>query len=46
MTNTPSRRNFLRTVAATAGSTATLAAFPASIRRALSIPANNRTGTI
>jgi phospholipase C len=46
MTNTPSRRNFLRTVAATAGSTATLAAFPASIRRALAIPANNRTGTL
>jgi phospholipase C len=43
---TPSRRNFLRTVAATAGSTAALSAFPASIRRALSIPANNRTGTI
>jgi phospholipase C len=43
---TPSRRNFLRTVAATAGSTAALAAFPASIRRALAIPANNRTGTI
>ncbi|MDB5998903.1 MAG: Phospholipase phosphocholine-specific [Rhizobacter sp.] len=43
---TPSRRNFLRTVAATAGSTAALAAFPASIRRALEIPANNVTGTI
>ncbi|WP_144112747.1 phosphocholine-specific phospholipase C [Paraburkholderia sp. BCC1886] len=39
---TLSRRNFLH--AATAA--AALAAFPASIRRALAIPANNTTGTI
>ncbi|MBS0343952.1 MAG: phospholipase C, phosphocholine-specific [Proteobacteria bacterium] len=41
-----SRRRFLQ-ASATAGVTAaTLAAFPPSIRRALAIPAHNKTGTI
>jgi phospholipase C len=40
------RRQFLRTAAAAAGSTAALSAFPPAIARALSIAANNRTGTI
>jgi len=41
-----SRRNFLRTVAGTAGATAALAMFPPAIRKALAIQANNQTGTI
>src|SRR5450830_809331 len=44
------RRHFLRaagaTLAATTYSAAANAAFPEAIRRALAIPANNRTGTI
>ena len=40
------RRHFLRNVAAAAGSTAALAHFPPAIARALSIAANNRTGTL
>jgi phospholipase C len=43
---TPSRRHFLRTVAATAGSSAALSVLPASIARALAIPASVRTGTL
>lgn len=43
---TTSRRNFLRSTATTGIAAATLAAFPPSIRRALAIPANNKTGTI
>ena len=43
---TTSRRNFLRNTATTGIAAATLAAFPPSIRRALAIPANNKTGTI
>src|SRR6201991_2595706 len=46
MTIQESKRNFLRSVASTAGAAAALAAFPPSIRRALAIPANNATGTI
>ena len=45
MTN-QNRRNFLRTAATAAGSTAALSAFPPAIAKALSIAANNRTGTI
>ncbi|MDB6002941.1 MAG: phospholipase phosphocholine-specific, partial [Rhizobacter sp.] len=45
MTTTP-RRQFLRTLAAAAGSTAAMSAFPASIRKALAVQANNRNGTI
>lgn len=41
-----SRRNFLRNSAALAGAASALGLLPASIRRALAIPANNRTGTI
>ncbi|GAA4322140.1 phospholipase C, phosphocholine-specific [Pigmentiphaga soli] len=41
-----SRRQFLRAAAGTGFAAAALAAFPPSIRRALAIPANNRTGTI
>ncbi|VFR24811.1 Phospholipase C 4 precursor [plant metagenome] len=41
-----SKRKFLRTTAGTAASAAALNLFPPSIRRALAIPANNRTGTI
>ncbi len=41
-----SRRKFLRASAGTAASAAALNLFPPSIRRALAIPANNRTGTI
>jgi phospholipase C len=41
-----SRRRFLQTVASSAGAAAALAAFPESIRNALAIPANSRTGTI
>ena len=40
------RRDFLRTVAASAGTTAALSLFPAAIRRALAIPAERRTGTL
>jgi len=43
---TTDRRNFLRNIAAAAGSTAAAAAFPPAIARALAIRANNRTGTI
>jgi phospholipase C len=43
---TQNRRHFLRTVAAAAGSTAALSAFPPAIAKALAIAANNRTGTI
>ncbi|MCD0504683.1 phosphocholine-specific phospholipase C [Bordetella petrii] len=42
----PGKRRFLRNSAAAAAGLAALSAFPASIRRALAIPANNRTGTI
>lgn len=41
-----SKRKFLRNSAGMAASTAALSLFPPSIRRALAIPANNRTGTI
>ncbi|MFF7396714.1 phosphocholine-specific phospholipase C [Achromobacter sp. NPDC008082] len=41
-----SRRDFLRTSASLAGAGSALAFLPASIRRALAIPANHRTGTI
>jgi len=41
-----SRRDFLRNSAALAGAGSALALLPASIRRALAIPANHRTGTI
>ena len=41
-----SRRDFLRNSAALAGAGSALALFPAAIRRALAIPANQRTGTI
>jgi phospholipase C len=44
--NNQNRRNFLRNIAAAAGSTAALSAFPPAIARALAIRANNRTGTI
>lgn len=40
------RRSFLRQVASTAGSVATLSAFPPAIQKALAIPAHHRTGTI
>lgn len=40
------RRQFLKLAGASATATAALASFPASIRRALAIPANNKTGTI
>ena len=40
-----SRRNFLRTVAGTAGATAALAMFPPAIRKALAIQASNQTCT-
>jgi phospholipase C len=41
-----SKRKFLRNSAGTAAAAAALNLFPPSIRRALAIPANNRTGTI
>lgn len=41
-----SRRQFLQNAASTGAAAAALAAFPPSIRRALAIPANNKTGTI
>ena len=40
------RRNFLRSVATTAGAAASLSAFPPAIQRALAAQANNVTGTI
>ncbi|WP_447918382.1 phosphocholine-specific phospholipase C [Achromobacter aegrifaciens] len=40
------RRDFLRSGASLAGATSALALLPASIRRALAIPAARRTGTI
>jgi len=42
----PDRRQFLRSVATTAGATAALTSFPPIIQSALAIPANNATGTI
>lgn len=41
-----SRRKFLQGTASAGVAAATLGAFPASIRRALAIPAHNKTGTI
>jgi phospholipase C len=41
-----SRRKFLQGTATTGAAALALAAFPPSIRRALAIPANNKTGTI
>ena len=46
MTINASKRNFLRTTLGTTAAATALSAFPPSIRRALAIPANNRTGTI
>ncbi len=46
MTLDPSKRKFLQTAAGTAASAAALSMFPPSIRRALAIPAAQRTGTI
>ncbi|SAI71383.1 non-hemolytic phospholipase C [Bordetella ansorpii] len=40
------KRRFLRNTALAAGGMTALSLFPPSIRRALAIPANNRTGTI
>jgi phospholipase C len=40
------RRRFLKIAARTAGAAAALSVFPPSIRRALSLPASNITGTI
>ncbi|ARP94370.1 phosphocholine-specific phospholipase C [Bordetella genomosp. 13] len=40
------KRRFLRNTAMAAGGMTALSLFPPSIRRALAIPANNRTGTI
>lgn len=44
MTN--SRRKFLTGTATTGAAALALSAFPPSIRRALALPANNKTGTI
>lgn len=41
-----SRRNFIRSMTSSGVAAASLATFPPSIRKALAIPANNRTGTI
>jgi phospholipase C len=41
-----SRRDFLRFAASSLGATAAATLLPASIRKALALPANNRTGTI
>lgn len=41
-----SRRGFIRSMTSSGVAAASLAAFPLSIRKALAIPANNRTGTI
>ncbi|OQS43836.1 phosphocholine-specific phospholipase C [Chromobacterium haemolyticum] len=49
MTDTPvssSRRQFIKRGSALAASSLTLSLLPASIQRALAIPANNRTGTL
>ena len=46
MTKLIDRRTFLRVAASSAGAAASLGLLPASIRRALAIPANNATGTI
>ena len=46
MITDPYRRRFLRLAAHSAGAAAALSAFPASIRRALALPASNITGTI
>jgi phospholipase C len=46
MTINASKRNFLRTTLGSTAAATALSAFPPSIRRALAIPANNRTGTI
>jgi len=43
---TNSRRNFLTGAATTGAAALALSAFPPSIRRALAIPANDKTGTI
>jgi phospholipase C len=43
---TLNRRNFLRSAASVAGSSAALAMFPPAIQKALAIQANNATGTI
>lgn len=43
---TVSRRKFLQGSGVAGISAATLATFPASIQKALAIPANNKTGTI
>ncbi|MET0342039.1 MAG: phospholipase C, phosphocholine-specific [Polyangiales bacterium] len=40
------RRDFLRTVATAAGASATLAAFPPALRKALGIAADRRSGTL
>ena len=40
------RRKFLTGSATTGAAALALSAFPPSIRRALAIPANNKTGTI
>ena len=47
--NTPpskGRRDFLRFAASSLGAAAAATILPASIRKALALPANNRTGTI
>ena len=41
-----SRRKFLTGTATTGAAALAISAFPPSIRRALAIPANNKTGTI
>ncbi|AVS70037.1 phospholipase C, phosphocholine-specific [Paracidovorax avenae] len=46
MTLDPSKRKFLQAAAGTTAGAAALGLFPPSIRRALAIPANRRTGTI
>jgi phospholipase C len=42
----PSRRKFLTATATTGAAALALSAFPPSIRRALAIPASNKTGTL
>jgi phospholipase C len=46
MTTSTPRRQFLRTVAGAAGTTAALCSFPPAIQKALAIPAARRTGTL
>lgn len=46
MSDNQDRRQFLRAVATTAGAAAAMTSFPPAIAKALSIPANRRTGTI